>query len=325
MIRIVSEPSKVEEIQGRLHDRLLAESSRSGTLTVQHPGGYQDEPVHYISDLDFWYAYHLADNRYWNSFGLGDPFQQDGAISIDAEINPPTEEHNRRIAGAVGITDDSEAVLLHRGIFSGLLKEDFFKLYRGAIVEVEDVDRHSEVALVANLGSSRALSHVRAFVASVRHLKDIPKDDRPSASKAKESALCDDFTLEFEGTATQSARDEAVAECDHGTVVNSLQETLASEHTVGNDQFRDLYLLDEDGEMQVLFEVKSQAVRYEIYRAIGQLLYHAPPDGSVEQVLLLPESVPTIVRKRVRRRGFVIVTYGWENGVPIFSGLSRIA
>ncbi|WP_133406893.1 hypothetical protein [Parashewanella tropica] len=105
-----------------------------------------------------------------------------------------------------------------------------------------------------------------------------------TASKAKF------FSSEFKGKKTLKARKVTVATVNHGLVVDSLkqyvEETTDYCYTY-NTQKVDL-ALEQSGELQRIYEVKTATDTQSIYTAVGQLYMHSAGAPDIEKWMVLP-------------------------------------
>jgi len=291
-------------------------------------GGSMPATVRWHPVGRFWFALEEEENRFWNAFGLTDPRSSGNPGAIVVEINPPYSGIDRRMGGAIATDDSGHLYLLHRGKVGGgrkgIGKEAFMTAYRsyGAIVSVEDGGRESEVIVVAALDDPRAVHSIAAFVEQVRRFKagEAGETDPPVEGGATEIG----FRPEFEGKKPQSPRDEVIANCLHGTVVNTLERTLRAQGWVTDNDLRDLLIRGRDREEVAVFEVKSRADRGSIYQAVGQLVLLCTPGTRATRVAVLPMELSAEMMQSLEARDIRVIRFEWDGDELLFHGLSQL-
>lgn len=195
----------------------------------------------------------------------------------------------------------------------GIGKALFDENYRGERVRVQDGDMTLEMALVGELGAERFPYQVACFVNEVQRIKELANTAKP------EIEFPAGFSKEFSGEKKYSVR-EVEAKCDHGLVVRSLEKELRSDSIVtGNRRPLDLYVLDSDGHVSILFEVKTDTTPTSCYEAIGQLLvYSAPLAKKPRLVAVFPDSLDRHYLEVFKKIGLRSLTYKWVKNEPIF-------
>ena len=118
------------------------------------------------------------------------------------------------------------------------------------------------------------------------------------------------------------------ARCYDGRIVNALEAELrvlaGEKHSIINNKYNDLVLVDRHQRPRALFEVKTGAGLTDIYSAIGQLMYHTAdlrpplarrraPGGPVPRGPFPPQA-PRLA----------CLHYSWERRRPIFPDLARL-
>lgn len=112
----------------------------------------------------------------------------------------------------------------------------------------------------------------------------------------------------------------------HGPVVNALYAILSSKgYRTTSDQYRDFAILRRDGQMSVLFEVKTDLSNSSIYGGIGQLMLHgADQDVPPGRVLVIPGTPNKRTSEALRRLKIQILKYGIVHEKPVFDDLETI-
>lgn len=275
--------------------------------------------------LGIWWTTYSLHNRYENAFGVEEPKWNTGyGHSIPSVIDVPFHGINRRIGGVFAVDESNKLYLLHRGRIGGgrkgIGKTLFLANYRGKWVSVQDGDSVSRLALVAALDSERFPYQVANFVHELQRIKqEETLETKPSVT------LTDTFEEEFSGT-KEYVVGKIEAECDHGLVVSSLEKKLRRAGLpVGNRYPMHLYVLDPNGEMVALFEIKTDSSSASCYGAIGQLLfYSARLDKKPQIVAVFPHLFDKEYESILNKIGIQCLTYKGKNNQPEFDN-SQIA
>jgi hypothetical protein len=136
------------------------------------------------SYLGFWATRLKSAERYWYVFGARDPRGQ-GPPDITLIVTIPVDRYDPNASGAFAIEPERQRlVLVHRGGFGGR-RHDGKRLFwrttrlRGAEM-LEEEDKTTRVALVAELSSRETLEQFAAYIREVDRLRALgrrPADD----------------------------------------------------------------------------------------------------------------------------------------------------
>jgi hypothetical protein len=130
------------------------------------------------------------------------------------------------------------------------------------------------------------------------------------------------FEPEFSGPRCPYRLDRAIeSQYDHGLIVDALAAALAAHH-LGNDRWRDLFVLGMDHVVRALFEVKTDISPSSLYSAVGQLLVHGTEHPQDQRPLLyavFPEGLPARAVLLLKTLGINVLQFTWENHQPVFS------
>jgi len=122
-----------------------------------------------------------------------------------------------------------------------------------------------------------------------------------------------DYTKEFTGEIIYGNKNHIKANFLHGVIVDKLKEELEKkELLVGNDKQRDLYVLDNNGKIKYLFEIKTDMNTDSIYKGVGQLLmYSLFLSSKPKLILVLPNTLKNkkIEEKMKIKLGIQIISY----------------
>jgi hypothetical protein len=164
----------------------------------------------------------------------------------------------------------------------------------------------SRLVLIAELGSVRFPYQIAHFVHEVQRIKGEVGKPKPNSQLSKT------FKKEFSGKRKYSVG-KIEAECDHGLVVDKLEQQLRLMGFVaGNSHPMDLYVLDPKGQITVLFEVKTDSTSTSCYEAVGQLLFYSAKLAKKPQlVAVFPESLDREFIDIFEEIGLQALTYRW--------------
>jgi len=327
MLNVIEEEDKIESAQRSFMRKMSELSDKRGTIVVGFKGGNEKLDADWNEEFDIWWAPRKLENRYWNAFGTKEPrWNSKYPHNITCEINPPLKGINRRIAGVFARDSGGRIYLLHRGKIGGgrkgIGKSKFWSEFRGGEdlrQEVNDGELTSTLALIGSLESPHLVSQVANFVHEVERIKTISvkKDLRPTYARPLTV-----FKEEFFGTKTfLAASKEIEAKCDHGVVVNTLAKQLETTGIkVGNSPSIDLFTIDEDNNPKILFEIKTDSMKDQCYKAIGQLLFNAMKLGTKPQlVAIFPATLDKESKDVIKKLGIHCLTYEWIGNKPHFA------
>ncbi len=338
MLEIITNEKEIKEAEALMLNRVASIATKEGRMSLGFHGGEAKAMVYWCEPLNLWAGFEKIENRYWNSFGTDDPFLT-STINITVEMNPPLSGTNRRIAGAFAKDTSGTVYLVHRGKVGGgrkgIGKEAFMGFYTGPLRTVLDDGRYSDVIIVGELECEQFPAQLKRFVALVAKFKESAVSPvKPSSklstvesSDSEELVLPPVFNSEFSGSKTIPEREKIIAQCNHGIVIDALHKRVSSlipeKLYAGNDQYRDLFIIDGDGNRVITFEAKSDTSTSSIYSAMGQLQYHQN-SSNTRLVVVFPEDLREQVQHRLQSLDFEIVTFTWEEQLPAFSGLEKV-
>lgn len=329
MIQIIDDRSQIASTIESLRETIIDAGAETRQAQMGHQGGLIETDVHWLPEHDLWAAFRDRGSRYWNAFGIGAPFDEQ-SLSMIVQVNPPKDGIDRRTGGAFGHDDAGSIYVLHRGKIGGgrkgIGKNAFLSFFAGTgpIRPTSDGDQESPLIVIGALDDSTFIPALGAFVHQVARFKRLVTGDGP----LREDSVSDlglSFSPEYVGQKEVSARESIVADCRHGIVVNELRRRLEADgFTAVNDQFRDVYLVDGENRMAVLFEVKPSSSRGSLYKAVGQLVLNAPASPACIRVAVVPDDLPTDLKQRLERREIRTVTFEWKDDTPVFQGLGSV-
>jgi hypothetical protein len=310
----------------------LVRTFREGAASERRAVGWQGGGGHYNMyvrmDVGLWGLFEPLDNRYWCCYGLAEHLEQQSSLSIVVEVNPPLEGTNRRCAGIFLRDPETDDVYLaHTGRLGGGfrgVRSNTFVAYRGDnFIEVTWPNgMQSSVLLIGRVDGERLPHHLAHFVREVERFKQEVRGGETPPSQWPTAGPGPTFAPEFSGRRRPYRLNQTIAsQCDHGLVVDVLAAALAA-HQLGNDRLRDLFILNADQAVCVLFEVKTDTSPSSLYSAVGQLLVNSAELSQRQRPLLyavFPEALPVRTVTLLKRLGINVLKYTWSNNQPSFA------
>lgn len=325
MITVVTDRQEIIKLHNLFHKRLDKFLTVNVSCLVGYPSGSFEDTVRYSPELNIWLSHGEHDNKFWNGFGVGEPIKGRNN-SLNGEINFPKEGNYRRVAGAFGIEDNGNILVLHRGKIGGgkpgIGKNYFTDNFRGDFVTAIDGARETKFCLVGELNSQYFPRQVSNFINEIFRVKNL-EDGETSADFGD---LTDySYTDEHSGRSITERNDPIIIERTHGIVVNALANELQNRKLkIGNDRNRDLFIHSR-GQITTLFEIKTSSSTQCLYSAVGQLLiYSIPIKNQVKLVAVLPDKLSKSVTNKFASLGIDILYFQWDNDEPKFNDIDKI-
>lgn len=325
MITVVTDRQEIIKLHNLFHKRLDKFLTVNVSCWVGYPSGSFEDTVRYSPELNIWLSHGEHDNKFWNGFGVGEPIKGRNN-SLNGEINFPKEGNYRRVAGAFGIEDNGNILVLHRGKIGGgkpgIGKNYFTDNFRGDFVTAIDGARETNFCLVGELNSQYFPRQVSNFINEIFRVKNL-EDGETSADF---DDLTDySYTDEHSGRSITERNDPIIIERTHGIVVNALAKELQNRKLkIGNDRNRDLFIHSR-GQITTLFEIKTSSSTQCLYSAVGQLLiYSIPIKNQVKLVAVLPDKLSKSVTNKFASLGIEILYFQWDNDEPKFNDIDNI-
>jgi 5-methylcytosine-specific restriction protein B len=178
---VLTEESAITAAQDQLVRALERRATRVESATLMTKGGRQPATVVWMRDAGLWFGRERLDTRFWNAFGLDDPFEVSRAPIL--EINPPFSGLNRRMGG-VFLRDEAGRIhLAHRGSVGGGRKgvggSAFLDWFEGELSTVGG-DR---MVVVGALDDPRLAEKIADYVRIVQRFKnEVVAQQRGSSS-----------------------------------------------------------------------------------------------------------------------------------------------
>lgn len=239
-------------------------------------------------------------HRYWNSFGVYDAV---GNLQIAVEINIPVDSNTRRVSGFFAKDESTEAIyLMHDGGVGGgrqgIGQENFLRWSSKRPVPVMSADGVERFGIIVSELDDENLSfNVSSFVQSVIDFKAAVVSGEALAIETESNGSSyQSYFKEFSGQKKGSRKKEFEYITRHGDIVHALSEWVFNSGTkevglrVVKNAFIDLGLVDGNGVLRELYEVKTSSSRQTLYTAIGQLMVHQGNSKEcVKKYVVLPK------------------------------------
>lgn len=302
MLRVIDDYEEIKKYQYELKNILKSKLSIETNNEIGFQSGSIVETVH--SDLDNGIWCSIADDlldgtRFWNPFGIGVPTEKEH-ISPIVEINIPACL-DRRVGGVFLKDPDNNIYLGHRGKIGGgklgVGKNTFFEKYSGKIIRAIDDSQSNPIAIISCIYDDNIINNIKQFLVAVCKIKGIIIDE-PF------------FTPEQTHIKSYIPKGKITPIAEHAYVVNALANYIVKGKKIPfNSKLIDLYTLDDDGNYETIYEVKSKIDTQSIYTAIGQVYYHSAMSNNVEKVIILPKKISRRMVHTIERLHVKVKTY----------------
>jgi hypothetical protein len=293
-------------------------------------GGNGEYDLQWNASAGFWTMQEQFDvrNRHILLLGTQNP-EPERMVGIVCEVNPPRNGINRRCAGLLLKDQNANVFLAHSGKIgggrAGIGKRAMLQNYTGSWQTVSWPDRKSSQAIVIGKIDSPLLpGHLALFAREVQRIKE-NVGTSPGAVAA--STPPPNFNPEFAGRRRGYTVSSPIeSDCEHGLIINSLAEEFRRRQLRFNrDQNRDLFIYDEHGVVQTLFEAKSEISTSSIYQGIGQLLFHsANQHPRPALVFVLPGQPDAHTQSVLNYLSIKVLSFDWHDNGPVFLNLDEI-
>lgn len=312
-----------------LLDSTLARAGTAIEARVGYRGGFIDTEVTWHRAVQMWSLLkaNQAEGRFWCCFGVEDPGQT-GSLDIAVEINPRHEGTNLLVGGAFSKDERGNVHLCHNGKMGGgrkgVGKSAFFRHYsdRGGLEKMLCNGRLVDVVDLGPITSPRLRRRVARFAHEVARIKDVCANEPNGETKviSTTNPTVPTFSPEFSGRRSAfSVNHRIEAKADHGLVVDALKAAVKRVgHLAYNDGARDLFVLDKQDRLSVLFEVKTDVTTTSIYTAVGQLLLNGGAGPCApKMVLVLPDKPKPKTREALKSIGVAVLDFEWSGNTPV--------
>ncbi len=144
--------------------------------------------------------------------------------------------------------------------------------------------------------------------------------------RIKISQVDHEFKEEFSGRKKYKIRKDVEAECDHGPIVNDQAYALKGLGCrVGNDINRDLYIINSEGEITTVFEIKTDMATSSLYSAVGQLLLNNVSLSPRPRLIIVSsEKIGKDLEAKLNLLGIELLTFSWRDDKAVFPKLNSL-
>ncbi|MBN1546262.1 MAG: hypothetical protein JW902_06350, partial [Syntrophaceae bacterium] len=323
-LKIIDDADTVRKCRNQLVRRLRTFMNDKIPVRLGHIGASDTKNILWSNDLDIWMSYEKGQGKpFSHAFGVGRPLP--GSILAAAcEINFPTGGIDRRMGGAFARDRKGQVFVVHRGKIGGgrkgIGKSLFENHYRGVWALMDDGDQESVVAVIGLLKSNRFPRQLGHFVHKVEQIKSRASAPSPQATLSFSEVF---FRESLTGTRlTESFRDMAPL-CDQGIVIRDLYQTLkAAGFRVGNDLFRDLFVVDGQDRIRMLFHIRTDTMPASLHEGVTRLLLQSLNlSPRTRLFLVVPEFPEPEVWSRLSKKNVELLVYEWQDVRAFFPDL----
>lgn len=334
MIRVLTAQNEIKRQHNKLIALLQHYADEEILALTGHMGNSFNKEVKYSKELDIWwdmggFSEGNSGVRYWNAFGIGKP-EPNKLAHIVCEINYPLEGINKRIA-ANWVKDGKDMLLVHNGNIGGgrkgIGKSSFKEHYNGEFEKVDAEGLSEEVTVIGNLSDNQLPYQIKNFVYEVDRIKKIIVQKTSGSVLTLAERVKHSFNEEFVGTKEYMGKKGRISQtANHGLVVRHLKEKMEERNwLVANDQQRDLYIFNEKGKIETVFEVKTSFISQTIFTAVGQLYVNsAKLDPWPKMIFVIPEKPNENLTKTFKKLNIKTLVYTWDKDLPQFKNLDKI-
>jgi hypothetical protein len=326
MLKVVENEAAICRHQRQFSKILRSQATEMVPVRLGHPGASEKAKVAWSEGLGIWFfARKIDGSRYWNAFGVGRP-EGGNAVAITCEINFPLCGIDRRTGGAFAQDHTGRIFVAHRGKLGGgrkgVGKSLFESRYRGTWEVMEDGEEQTPVAIVGSLQSPRFARQIAQFIHKIARIKETAARSAQGEFTFEELGVREDLI----GARYCEQERETGTECDQGLVIRDLADALRRHgHRTGNDPCRDLLVMDLQGRIRSVFQIRTDMTLAGIHAGATQLLLNglSLPENPL-LVLILPGMPEGALGEKLKRLNIDILTFAWEGDRARFPELDAL-
>jgi hypothetical protein len=246
---------------------------------------------------------------------------------MTCEINFPVRGIDRRVGGALAKDNKGRIFVVHRGKIGGgkkgIGKSLFEGSFRGVWDVMEDGDTKSDVALIGALYSPRFVRQVVQFIRQVNIIKGAAAHQSLQTEIAFNDARFREELVGFPYGHYNRGKEDI---CNRGLVIVDLADSLSDcGFKPVNDSVHDLFAMDKEGHVTVLFQVITDTSIAVLHEGIASLMLGGFDfSGSPRLVLVLPQPVEGSLKRKLRDMKIEILVYNWQNDRALFPGFQDV-
>ena len=327
MLKVVENESAIARYQRRFAQSLRALGAEKIPVKLGHPGASEKAKVAWSERLGIWFfSRKIAGSRYWNAFGIGRPANGE-SVAITCEINFPISGIDRRMGGAFAEDHAGRTLVVHRGKLGGgrkgVGKSLFEERYIGVWEVVDDGGEETPVAIAGVLQSPRSARQIAQFVRKIARIKE-----SATLRSSQGELTFDEISVREEliGERYREWERDTGAECDRGLIVRDLADVLKKTgFRMGNDSHRDLMVIDRQGGIRAVFQVRTDMTVSGMHAGATQLLLNSLSlPGSPLLVLVLPRMPERILGEKLKGLNIDLLVYNWEQDRAVFPEIDAL-
>jgi hypothetical protein len=323
MFSLIESEIEIAKAQRKLEASFRRDFRQKATKNIGYPGGTtQDAGVVTNGRYWYWAADHdhskSPNPRRLNWFGI---FREDRDLQISVEINTPYEGANGLIAGFFARDNDTGSIyLFHSGRVgggtAGVSKTAFLTWSGQKLLEVFDSKGHARDGVLVMTVEGPAAT--RSAIRYVESIADFKKAVRAGETSTPDFQQKEKQLTEFYEEARGRRKGTRTADFDyvsrHGEVVDALHAWRKAAGLANGSRLVKNVLIDlgvsVGGRLTEIYEVKTSALRPDVYTAIGQLLVHGQSEGC-KRVIVLPRSgnLASDLDRALRRNAIEVIRF----------------
>jgi hypothetical protein len=302
MFTLIESKVEIAKVQRKLEASIRRDFKKKVIKNIGYPGGTRKD-VEVVTNGQYWYW--TADNDHLKSpnpkrlnwFGI---FHDDDDLQISVEINTTHEGANAQIAGFFARDNNTGLIyLFHSGRVGGgtpgVSKSAMLTWSGQKLIEVFDsAGRGRDGVLVMPVEGLAAIRSAICYVETIAKFKQAVRDGATKTNifKKQEKQLKD-----FYSEARGRRKGKRTADFDffsrHGEVVDALQKWRKSVGMIKSSRLvKNVHIdlgVSLNGSLTEVYEVKTSALRPDVYTAIGQLVVHGSTKAC-KRIIVLPYS-----------------------------------
>ncbi len=323
-LKIITEADLVRKYRNLFVRRLKTLMVEKLQVRLGHLGASTASQVIWSDNLGIWMAHEKGKaSPYNHAFGIGKPLPG-SFLAASCEINFPVGGIDRRIGGAFARDRRGQIFVVHRGKIGGgrkgIGKSLFDSHYRGVWALMDDGDQETVVAVIGLLKSERFPRQLAHFVHKIGHIKAEANTASPQTMLSFAEVS---FREEWTGNRQGDFFRDMAGLCDQGIVIRDLYHTLKTAgFRVGNDPFRDLFLVDNQDRIRAIFHVKTDTLPISLQEGVTQLLLQSLNIPHRTRLFLaLPAPPEAELWRRLSKMNVDPLIYTWRGEKAIFPDL----
>jgi len=323
-LKIITDAAPIRQYGNLFFRRLKTNMCEKIPVRLGHLGASSASQVLWSDNLGIWMAPEKGKTLSYNhAFGLTRPLPK-SLLAASCEINFPVCGIDRRMGGAFARDRRGQIYVVHRGKIGGgrkgIGKSLFDNHYRGVWALMDDGDQETVVAVIGLLKSERFPRQLAHFVHKIGHIKAGANAASPQTTLSFAEVS---FREEWTGNRQGDFFRDMAGLCDQGIVIRDLYHTLKTAgFRVGNDPFRDLFVVDNQDRIHAIFHVKTDILPISLQEGVTQLLLQSLNIPHRTRLFLaVPAPPEDDVWSRLSKMNVDLLVYRWQKEKAIFPDL----